>query len=105
MFGLGECSEAKESDLPHVASLQPHPHEDRTGSLPPPVKPELHHLVVSDTKLRHPPVWIPAAPRPQKTLPHKLQQATMLRAEHSNIRVIDTFYVLYIKKIKILHII
>ncbi|XP_035498548.1 transmembrane emp24 domain-containing protein 6 isoform X2 [Scophthalmus maximus] len=60
----GEHTEAPESDLSHLASLQLCPHEERKGSLPPPVQPQLRQLVVGYPKSRHPPVWIPAAPRP-----------------------------------------
>lgn len=101
MFGAGECTEAPESDLPHVASLQLCPHEEREGSPPPPVQPQLRHLVVGSSKLHHRPVRLPAAPRPQKTLPHRLQQATMLRANDAKIKstcllkdLVISFYIL-----------
>ncbi|XP_078112547.1 transmembrane emp24 domain-containing protein 6-like isoform X3 [Sander vitreus] len=94
MSALGECAEAPESDLPHVASLQLRPHEEREGSLPAPVQLQLRHLVVGDPKPRHPPVRIPAALRPQKTLPHGLQPAAMLRTEHSDVFVIAALILL-----------
>ena len=85
MSGLGEREEAPEPDLPHVASLQLRPHEEREGPLPPPVQPQLRRPVVCHPKPGRPPVRLPAAPRPQETVPHGPRQAKMLRSAHANV--------------------